>query len=314
MPLIFPTNPSNGDTYTDDNSAVWQFDGVKWNVVTGTTKKLFNGVSVGITTDYALTATLYPVTWDQEDFDTGFYYSAGDPTKITIQQEGYYNLDCNIFTSTAGAGFDVRVVKNGSTTIAQTELGSNQSGELNSTVYFSKNDYIQLQASESSAAGSLTTSTSLEVILLGLAMGTGVSNYSAFSGAKAVLDTNYATTSTLTAVDWDDTAFNVNANAEALTYWTVGDPSKLTVKVNGYYNIRSFLQMGSEGGPYDIQLKKNGTAVLSTSSGLSPNDTAKIDETYYLSANDYVQIMISDALAAGSLSSLSYFEITRKGV
>lgn len=314
MPLLFPTNPTEGDSYTDDNSVVWQFDGVKWNVITGTTKKLFNGVRIGFTTPYALTDTLAAVSWDNEEYDTGFYYSAAEDTKITIRQEGYYSLDCDVFTDTAGAGYDVRLVKNGVTTIAQTEMGPNQSAEINNTEYFSKDDYIELHASESTAAGNFTTSTNLEVNLLGLALGTGVSSYSAFSGARAVLTVAYATTSTLTALSWSTTDFNVNANAQALTYWTVSDPSKLTVKTNGYYGVRSFLQMGSGGGNYDIQLKKNGTTVLTTSSGLSPNDFAKVDETYYFQANDYIQILVKDTLAAGTISTDSYLEIIRKGV
>lgn len=313
MPLTFPPSPTNGQTYTDDNSAVWQFDGVKWNVVTGTVKKIFNGVKLLFTTDYNLTSTNAAVSWDSEEYDTGQYWVVGSPSRVTIPQTGYYSVNLLLFASTTGAGYNVTLKKNGSINITTGTFNPNQATEYYETLQLNAGDYLEVYAYENANNGALTTSSYLEVQQMGLGVGTGVSPSAAFSGVRTLLATAFNTTATPTALAWTSTEFDTNANALALTYWTVSDPSKVTIKSNGYYSIQIYIQLGSTGSNYTITLKKNGTTTLSTSTGLSPNDDAWIEETYYLLTNDYIQILVSDAGATGSIANTTHMEVIRQG-
>lgn len=312
MPLNFPSSPTNGQTYTDDNSVVWQFDGVAWNVVTGTTKRLFDGVKVGFSTDYALNATLTAVTWDVESFDTDQYWSSGDPTKIHILRTGYYNINTNLFSTAAGQAYDIRVRENGTTDIVSGTINPSQAADYNETQFFDAGDYIQVLASEDTAAGSLTSGSYLEVNLLGYATGTGVTPYAAFSGVRTNLTSAFATTATPTAIAWSGVDWDTNANALAETYWSSGTAGRLTVKVNGYYLINVQVFSGAAGGTYTVTLRKNGATAI-TSATIAANDSASINQTFELAANDYLEILVSDNLASGSITTNSFFEIIRQG-
>lgn len=312
MALIFPANPTNGQIYTDDNSVVWQYDGVAWNVVTGTTKRLYEGVKVGFSTDYALSSTLTAVDWDVESFDTDTYWTAGQPSRVTIPSTGYYNLNTNVFSTAAGQAYDIRVRQNGTTDIVSGTINASQTADYNETQWFDAGDYIQVLASENTAAGSLGSGSYLEVTLLGYATGTGVTPYAAFSGVRTDLTGAFSTTSTPTAIAWSGTDWDTNANALAETYWSAGTPSRLTVKVNGFYLINIQTQTSSSGGTYTITLRKNGTTAISTAT-IGANDSAFINQTFELAANDYFEIMVSDTLASGSITTQSYFEIIRQG-
>lgn len=313
MPLNFPSNPTNGQTYTDNNSVVWQFDSVKWNVVTGTTKRLYMGVKVGFSTNYNLTDTMSAVTWDVESFDTDDYWTNAAPSRITIPSTGWYNLNTNIFTENAGADYMVSIRKNAVTDISSVTMGANQAADYNETVYFEAGDYIQLFASEATVAGSLTTGTYMELTLLGYAVGTGVTPYSAFSGAKTYLSTAFSTTTTPTAIAWSGTDWDTNANALALTYWTAGAPTRLTVQTNGFYQVSTFLETDTTGGIYTLTLKKNGTTDIATVTR-SANDTAWLNQVYELAANDYLEVFVSDTLSSGAMTTETNIEIIRQGV
>jgi hypothetical protein len=313
MPLIFPPTPTLGDTYTDDNSVVWQFDGVKWDVVTGTTKRLFNGVLLGLSTNYYLTNTLAAIDWDVETADTDNYFNPLDPSKITIPGTGYYNLNLTIFSDNSGAGYTIQVLKNGVTEIEDGVLNPNQAGYFNDTLFFNQGDYFQVLMNETSDVGAITNSSTLELVLMGAAVGTGVSPYSAFSGVKTTLSPAFSTTSTPTAIAWTGTLYDTNANALALTYWNAGTPSRLTIKTPGYYQVNSFLQTAAVGGTYTLTLKKNGITNISTTT-LAPNDTATINQIYELNENDYIEVFASDTTSSGNITTESYLEIIRIGV
>jgi len=312
MPLNFPSTPTNGQTYTDDNSAVWQFNGVAWNVVTGSTKRLYDGVKVGFTADYALSATLAAVSWDLESFDTDLYWSVSDPTKIHILRTGYYNLNTNLFSDAAGQTYDIRVRKNGTTDIVTGTIGASQAADYNETEFFDAGDYIQVFAKEDTAAGSLTSGSYLELTLIGYSTGTGVTPYAAFSGVRTNLTSAFSTTATATAISWAGVDWDTNANALAESYWSAGSAGRLTVKVNGFYLVNTFIKSGSAGGTYTVTLRKNGSTTI-TSASIAANDTAAIKQTFELAANDYIEILVSDTLASGSITTNSYFEIIRQG-
>lgn len=313
MALIFPPTPSIGDTYTDDNSVVWQYDGTVWNIITGTVKKVFNGVKLGLSAPFALTNTSTAISWNVESFDTGQYYNVGQPTRITIGQTGYYSVNVVVFAGSNGAGYNIVLKINGTTVITTGTINPNQSAEYYETYPLNAGDYLEIFADETGSIGEITTDSFFEVIQSGLGVGAGVNASAAFSGVRVIRATSFNTTSTPTAVAWSGTEFDTNANAQALTYWSAGTPSRITVKSSGYFSIQSYIKLGSTGQNYTITLRKNGTTALATSTGLNPNDRLWIEETYQLAANDYIEILASDAGSAGSLTSDSHVELIRQG-
>jgi len=313
MALTFPYPATNGQTYTDDNAAVWQYDGVKWNVVTGTTKKLFNGLLLGLSMNYNLTNTATPINWDVETTDTSNYWNALDPSKINIPATGYYNLNLTIFTDAIGAGYYITVVKNGVTTIVDGSMNPNQAGVFNETIYFNQGDYIQIDASETSDSGAITDECTLELVLMGLALGTGVSSSNAFSGVKTILALPFSTTSTLTAIPWTSTAYDTNANALALTYWNGLAPTRITILTTGYYQINVYVETGAVGGTYTLTLRKNGVTSMATTT-MAPNDAANINQLFQLNMNDYIELLASENTSAGNITDEAHIEVIRMGV
>lgn len=314
MPLNFPSSPTNGQTYTDDNSVVWSFDGVKWDVITGATKKQYSGVKVSVgATNFSLSSTETAISFTEENFDTDTYFNATFANKITVNKSGFYRINFLGLSSAAGSSYTVSVKKNGTTTLSTTTFTGNQTVNFDEIYELAINDYIQIVASEVSSSGSLLEGTFLEVTRVGLSTGTGVSSWSAFSGARVKLTSAFNTTTIPTAIAWSEAVFNQNADAIGNFYWNDGQAGRFTIKINGFYRISSLIKMSSTG-TYTFTLRKNGSSTVSNVSGLEPNSTIRIDEIYELTADDYLEILASDSASVGSITTDSYFEITRIGV
>lgn len=317
MALNFPSTPTNGQTYTDDNSVVWSYDGTKWNVVTSNTKKFFSGAKQLRTSSFSLSSTLTAVTYNSQPFDTDDYYDSSNSSRLTVNRNGYYRIHALILTGSNGSGssYTVNVVKNGSTNLSSDNLGANQGAAYDEIVELQAGDYIELKASESGSVGTLIDGTMLEVARLGLTIGTGITSYEAFSGARATLTSNVSMTSTATAVSWATTAFDSNATVLGGTYWSSGSATRLTAGVTGYFRIKGFIATGTAGSSnsYTVTLKKNGTTNLETIN-MSANETLELDEIYQLSANDYLELFGSNSGSVGTILSSSYLEIVRLGV
>jgi hypothetical protein len=312
MALSFPPSPTVGQTYTDSNSVVWQYDGVVWNVVTGSTKKVFNGIRAGFTAPVSLTDTLTVVSFTSEVYDTGNYWINSNPTRITIPQTGYYNINSVIFSSSSGAGYMIQLKKNGSTTISSVTINANQATEFDQVLFFDANDYIELFATETTTSGSITADSFVEVTQVGLSIGSGVSSYQAFSGVKTELTSAFSTSTIPSAVLWSTTEFNINANAESLTYWSSGEPGKITVKVTAYYQLIAYIRTNNAGGTYTVNLRKNGTTSVATGT-LGVNETATIDITQQFDTNDYIELVVSESTNAGAITVDSYLQLIRMG-
>lgn len=96
MALNFPSSPTTGQTYTDDNYAVWRFDGVKWDVITSTTKKLFSGAHVELGTNFSLTPTPTAISGGVTaivPFDTDNYFRVAYPSRIYVPTNGFYRIN-----------------------------------------------------------------------------------------------------------------------------------------------------------------------------------------------------------------------------
>jgi len=317
MALNFPNSPSTNDTYTDSNSAVWQYDGVKWDVVTSSTRKVFSGAKVSNSSIVNLTASSSAISWDTETFDVDNYFDSGLASRLKAPLTGFYRIVATITTSSDGVGsnYTILIKKNGTTNLVTTTAGANQTVVYDEIVELSQDDYIELYASESNSVGDLAAGSTFEMHRMGLSLGTGVSANQAFSGVRGVLTSVENATSTLTAIPWDTTDFNVNADVLGNTYWDAGTPSIIRVKTDGFFRIKSFVQAGSGGSldSYTVTLRKNGATTLETTS-LSPNDFVDLDEVYSLADSDYVELLILDSDNSGSITTDSYLEVVRLGL
>lgn len=310
--LNFPSSPTNGQIYTDPNAVSWEFDGVKWDVVSGTSYKAFSGVKVTRTTSYALTSTDTAVEFDSEVIDTDNYFLVSTPNKITIGRAAYYRINFSVYTDSTGSSYSVSLKKNGSVVLSTIILAPNQYSNYDEIVELQAGDYLEVYASESTSVGSLLQTTFLEVTRLGLLMGTTVGAAEAFSGVRGILSGTYNVTSSATAISWTSTAFNLNANAAGANYWTISDPTKFTIGTLAYFRIKVVVQVGATNS-VSVILKKNNTTNLSTVT-ISPNGYAQIDEIYLLDVNDYLQLVVNDSNSTGTLTAETYLELIRIGV
>ena len=317
MALNFPSSPSTNDTYTDDNSAVWQFDGEKWNVITRTTKRAFVGARVRLSSDFSLGSTLSGVSFATEDFDTGSFWASGQPTRLSITENGFYRINAQLQAGTSGTSqsYTFAIYKNGSSLISS-QAAANQYIVYDEIIQLAVGDYVEIFASESTSVGTLESDNSFfEITQVGLNLGTGVSTWSAFSGAKAVLTAAESCTSTATAIPWDDMEYDQNADVLGSTYYAAGTPSRLTTKVTGYYQVKVLAATNSQGGEntYTVTVRKNGSTTLETTT-IGPSDTLYLDKIYAFTANDYIEVLISNSGSVGQIQDTAYLEIVRLGV
>jgi hypothetical protein len=318
MPLDFPSSPNTNDTYTDDNSAVWQYDGVKWNVITGVTKTAFSGVKAVLDADFTLTATSTAIPFDTEEFDTESYFTLTSDTRFTISRNGFYRINAHITPGTAGSGssYTIKIKKNGTTDLATVSAAPNQEVIFDETIELAQNDYIEVFADESTASGTIESDTTFfELYRTGLALASEISHWESFSGVRANLDSAVATNTTSTALSWDSVDFNQNADVLGTNYWAAGTPTRITVKVTGYYRTYSFIATNSQGSDssYTIILKKNGSTNLETAT-LNASNEAQLDEIYYLTANDYLELFVDNSDNTGQILDTAYLEVVRLGV
>ena len=108
-----------------------------------------------------------PITWDTKNFDTEDpstpMYSAGNPTRITIQTAGYYYVNAavgvgNTDTNTQNASIAVRVNNSTYYNLDTSRGPANRSLYLaaSTIIPFSASDYLELMISQTSGtAGNL---------------------------------------------------------------------------------------------------------------------------------------------------------------
>lgn len=312
MPLNFPSSPTNGQTYTDDNAVVWEFDGVKWNVITGTANKAFSGAKIKLSSNYSVTSTNTAISFDTEVIDTDSYFFNSSPQKITITKNAFYRINLSLYTGSLGASYTVTIKKNGLTTLSSTIISPNQYTNYDEIVELLSGDYIEVYVSESSSIGTLLPASFLEITRVGLFSGTSVPSAEAFSGVRGILTSDYSTTNTSTALTWNSTDFNQNANAAGNTYWNISDSSKFTISTAGFYRVKSVITVGSSES-CSVNLKQNNVSTLSSAT-INPNGYAQIDEIFEFNQNDYLQLFVRDDTSTGSIKQDTYLEIVRIGV
>ena len=318
MALNFPSSPTNLQQYTDGNGIVWQYLSSKgvWDVYRDDALKEFSGAKIILDTNEALTSTSTAVTFDSEVFDIGTYFTTLNSTKLTINKPGFYRVNLLIVAGALGSGasYTFIVKKNGSTTLTTTTAGANQSTSYDEILELITGDYLELYASETEGVGDIVAGSFFEIQNIGDTIGSAQSTATKFSGVKLNLTSEEALISSLTATTWDSADFNTNADINGNFYWTISDPSKVTIYTTGYYRIKAFLKAGVLGSDssYTIDLKFNSTS--SASSSLSPNDSLDFDDVYNLTSGSYVQFFASESGGIGTITTDSFFELIRLGV
>lgn len=319
MTLSFPANPTNGQEYTDPNSKVWEFDGVKWNVAVSEGTKQFSGVKVTFTSPIALGVTEEVVAFTQETYDVGNYWTSVTPTSVVIPRTGFYRINLYTETGTNGSGtsYSVSLKRNG-VALFSAGLAANQSGVYDETVLLDVGDILELYAAEDTSVGTLTADSYLEIQLIGYTFGGAITPGFEFSGVKVDLSSNISTTSTPTAITWTSTdiEYDVNANAAGSLYWSNTNATRLTIATTGYYRIQAIFQTSADGAAdsYTINLRKNGTTSVESGS-LGALETLELDETYFFTSTDYLEVLVSNTGNVGTIdASNTSVAITRLGV
>ena len=318
--LIFPLSPTHLDKYTDPNNAIWQYDsdGPYWNVITSTTRKNFSGVKLENTSAFSLTDDIEIIEFDTFEFNIDNYYR-GTPGRVIVPSTGFYRVFISIFTGSQGNGssYTIEIKKNG-LVIETSTAGPNQNISYDQTLNLNEGDYVEVFGKESTGTGTVTANSNFVVYRVGFAPGTGISNHAAFSGARAILNASSNATSTPTAVSWNDVDFNANANVGGDLYWYNTEPNRLTVKADGYYKARCFVQTSSAGSlnSYTLTLRKttSGSPSNLTTINMSANDFIELDEIFELVADDIVELMLSNSDNTGAILDTSYLELVREGV
>lgn len=318
MAINFPSSPTLQQTHTDSNGMIWRYNGFAWEPTVGSSTRFFAGAKITLTSTENLTANLTAVTWDSEVFDTGNYFNSFENTKLVAKETGYYRINARLFTGSSGtgSGYTIVVKKNNSSNLAVVTAGSNQGVVYDEVVYLLLDDYVEIQASESSASGSLTADSEIEFILAGTSAGTNIfNNANKFSGAKLKLGSAEALTPTNTAITWDSTEFNINADATGNVYWAAANSANLKVYTTGYYRVVAYIQVGAGGSAnsYNVNLVKNTNNYLTTTK-LGPNDILSYDETIQLNTGDVLQIEVAETASAGTVTTNSFLQISRSGV
>lgn len=129
-----------------------------------------------------------------------------------------------------------------------------------------------------------------------------------FSGAKIVLDTNEALTSTLTAVSFDSEQFDIGSYFSALT------PTKLNINKPGFYRVNLVVVAGSlgSGASYTFTVKKNGVTTITTTNA-GANQSVSYSEILELVYGDYIELYASEADGVGEIVAGSFFDIENVG-
>lgn len=308
MALNFPSSPTNGQVYTDDNNISWQFDGIKWDVTKSTAYKTFNGVKLGLTSNFNVTDTMTAVSWDNEVIDIGDFHDIITSTKINIPTTGFYRVNFSTKTSAFGSAYSIAIKRNSVITLSSTTITINQFINYDEILELSAGDYLEVYVSEGLSVGSLLQSTLIEVTRLGLSTGTAADT---FSGARAKIITSYGTNVTTTPIPWDTTDFNQNANSAGDQYWSNASAPRLYIGTTSYYRVKVVV-LSNAFDNYTLILKKNGTTNLNTINFGALN-TVQLDEIYKLNSTDYIELYINDYNATGGLLVGTYLEILRVG-
>jgi len=317
--LNFPISPTNGQQYQDPNNVVWEYASSKavWNKKSSVAEKEFSGAKLILNDAVVLTDTLTAISFPSSEFDTGTYYSAGSPTKVTANQSGFYRVNVLLNTGTQGIGasYSFQILKNGLVELAADTAGANQTIYFDQVLNLSSGDYIEVLVSETGATGTILNTSFLEIQRVGFSIGSSFSRNNAFSGVRVHITSNETLSATATAITWDNANdFNLNADINGNVYWKNTTSDKIDIYTTGYYRVKSEYYSNSQGADnsYNVDLRLDGITLESSS--FNANEKLTLEEIYNLTSGSYLQVYVKNTGAVGQLTTDSYLELIREGV
>ena len=193
MALNFPSSPSAEQIYIDDSNITWKYDGIKWGVIKSTGYKTYSGISAKLSTDFYPTSTSTALPWDSISINIGDYIEYTEPTKIIFRESAFYRINISLLTGSEGSSYTINIKKNNNIILSTITTSINQFINYDEILVLTANDYIEVYVEDTSSAGTINSIASkLEVTKIGLTVG---SSAEVFSGVKALLSSNQATTS-----------------------------------------------------------------------------------------------------------------------
>lgn len=146
-----------GQVLTPDTAAA---TGVKWGVQTPSNAP-DDGATVTRSTDQAVAATTYvAISFSAASRDNSGYWSAGQPTRLTVPRSGWYAISGGVHWGTDNVSPTVFISKNGSSSTVANRLavsgpgssGSSARHSLSCVAYLAAGDYVLLEAYATGAA------------------------------------------------------------------------------------------------------------------------------------------------------------------
>jgi len=320
MALNFPTSPTNGQQYTDDNGIVWEYSSTKgvWNKKSDVNIKEFSGAKLSLSANLGLTSTTTQVAFDTVEFDTDSYTNIGtNSSRLTISVNGYYRITSLFETGPLGAGstYNFIIKKNGTTELANSTASPNQFIAYDEVLQLVSGDYIECYIHEDDGIGTILTTSFFEIYRVGYSIGSSFLPLDSFSGVKLILSANESMTSTPTAIQWDSADYNINADINGNVYWTAGTAQRVSIYTNGYYRLKSSFAANTVGGAnsYNINIKATGSATIESAS-FGALENIELDETYYFVSGTYLEAYASNTGSVGQLTTNTYLQLIRIGV
>jgi hypothetical protein len=320
MALNFPTSPTNLQQYTDNNGIVWEYLSTKgvWNKKSDVNIKEFSGAKLSLSSNLGLVSTTTQLAFDVTDFDTESYTNiVTNPSRLTISVNGFYRVSALFETGPLGAGstYNIVIKKNGSIELANTTASPNQFISYDEVLQLVSGDYIECYVHEDDGIGTLLTTTFFEIYRVGYSIGSSFLPLDSFSGVKLTLTADESMTSTPTAISWDASDYNINADINGNVYWSVGTPGKISIYTNGYYRFKSSFVANTVGGAnsYNISIKATGSTTIESAS-FGALENIELDETYYFQSGTYLEAYASNTGSVGKITTDSYLQLIRIGV
>lgn len=143
-----PTPGGDNNTWGDELNEWLLVDHNADGTNIGTTQfTSFSGASVRLSVDQGISAGGENIEWDAEDYDTDGYWSAGDPTKFTVPEDGKYLISVAALRTTAG-DLAIYITKNGGSERWGMVYDTNNVSSLTTSAVLdlAEGDYVQVFA------------------------------------------------------------------------------------------------------------------------------------------------------------------------
>ena len=81
------------------------------------TSAFIGAAAKGTTTQSIANNTPTNISWDDTEFDTSSFWSGGDPTKLTVPEDGYYHVGCSNYWQSGPTNYSAQILLSHSASI-----------------------------------------------------------------------------------------------------------------------------------------------------------------------------------------------------